>query len=139
MVTLIDTFVQYLATELAGTPPVHWVRTTPTDEHAGEQRHNALNVEVLGFFEKGSMEEALISLDLIGQDERQIYAWAQGIRNKLLECQYTPEYSYADPAHPVSQGKLVSWDGRSISFQTVISDQYYLHLNATFPIRHARA
>ena len=138
MQTVVDSFVEYLATELADAPPVHWVRVSP-DEDSNRPKVGYLNITVLGFLQNGQMEEALVSLDLIGTDERATFVWAKAVRDKLLERQYTAELDYAaNPSSPVDTGKMVEWRGNDIDFRVLVTDVHYVHLNATFPLRHAR-
>jgi hypothetical protein len=139
MISATDSFVQYLSTQLAGNPPVHWVRRSASNTTAHLLQHNFLNVSVLTFNEEGTKEEVLISLDIIGDDERQVLDWAKLVRDKLIEQQYTPELDYeANPVSPVSLGRLVAWDGREVAFDLVKSDEHNVHLNATFTLCHVR-
>lgn len=139
MISATDSFVKYLANSFGDNPPVHWLRKTAEDPSAHLFQLNTLNVSILTFTEDGSEEEALISLDILADDERQAWGWAKIVRDKLIEQQYTPELDYeANPASPVSLGRLVSWDGREVSFQNVRTDKRTVHLNATFVICHVR-
>jgi hypothetical protein len=138
VLSAVDSFIQWLSTELAGDPPVHWVRVSPLDS-SNIPKLGYLNVAVLGFLQNGSLEEALVSLDLIGSDERTVIAWAQKVRDKLIERQYTPELVYAvTPATPTPTGKTIAWEGAKVDFKIVGTSDNFVHLNATFPICHAR-
>jgi hypothetical protein len=139
MISATDSFAQYLSTELTATLPVNWVRRTAGDPTAHLLKQNALNFSVLTFMQVGSEERILVSLDILGEDERQVLDWAKVVRDKLIEQQYTSELDYeASPASPVPIGRLVAWDGRDISFDIVRSDEHEVHLNATFSICHVR-
>jgi hypothetical protein len=139
MLTVIDSFVKFLSAELAGSPQVYWQRVSATSEDSHLLKDDALNICVLAVMEKGSEEEVLVSLDLVGSDERTVWQWAKAVRDKLLERQYTPELNYAtNPTAPVATGRMVKWDRDDVRFETIISDLHYMHLNATFPICHVR-
>jgi hypothetical protein len=134
MLSLTDTFIQFLATELANEPPVHWVRYVADDNTSGVLQINALNVGVLQDSLDGHSREALVSLDILGTDERQVRGWVQKVLEVLLNG-YTPELNYA-AIPPGATGLQVMWDGRDIAFKAVIGGPY-LHVNATFPISRA--
>jgi hypothetical protein len=139
MISATDTFLQYLSTGLGGNPAVHWVRKDATDTTAHLLKHGCLNMSILRFSNEGSMEEALVSLDILSSGEREAWQWAKTVRNKLIEQQYTSELDFeAAPDSPVPLGQLVSWQGREIDFDIIVSDANYVHLNATFNICHAR-
>lgn len=137
MLSLSDSFIEYLAASVTALP-VHWVRVTADDgSHLLKTGH--LNVAILAVLQNGSLEEALVSLDIIGTDERESYVWAEAVIDTLRDPQYTPELNYSpDPASPTPTGKLVHWEADRIRFQVVEAAPLYLHLNATFPICHAR-
>ena len=139
MISALDSFIQYLSTKLASNPSVKWVRVTSVDPTSGELQMDSLNVSVLGFREEGSSELPLVSLDILGSDERQVHGWAKRVRDVLLEQQYTPELDYeTNPAAPVATGRVVSWDGRAVVFTTVRTASRTIHINATFPLLHVR-
>lgn len=139
MISATDSFIKYLSTELAGTPPVHWVRVTSSDAASGELQMDALNVTILAADESGSIEEILVSLDLVGSDERTVMTWAKLVREVLLARQYTPEFVYEpDPSSPTATGRLVEWRGNDCGFRVASASQRYFHMNATLPIRHSR-
>lgn len=139
MISATDSFIQYLNSQLAGNPPVAWIRPTATDPTSGELKMDTLNVSVLAFTERGSGESALVSLDIIGSDQRQVFGWARRVRDLLIEQQYTPELDYeSNPASPAALGRLVSWDGREVDFQVVRVSSRMVHLNATFQLFHVR-
>lgn len=137
MLTLTDSFIQYLSTSLANSPAVNWVHVgVAPDSHL--LKMDTLNVSVLHVAEDGNMEEALVSLDLIGSDERQVLTWLASVRHLLSDVNLvTPEYDYTNPSSPTATGRLVSW-ASNIQFQLVASAEHFLQFNATFPIRHAR-
>jgi hypothetical protein len=140
MLSATDSFIQYLSDELAGTVSVHWQRQTAIDESAGLPKLNHLNVQSLGFFEDDSLEYCLISLDLLGDDERTVGTQLKAIRDVLIQEQVIPELDYTLPASPIPTGRSVSWEGRAIRFLSVRTPkgQRYVHYNATFPLTHSR-
>jgi hypothetical protein len=139
MLSATDSFIQYLSTGLASNPPVAWVRQTADDPTSNELKLDTLNVAVLGFQQSGSLELPLVSLDIIGSDQRQVYDWARRVRNLLLEQQYAPELDYeANPAAPVATGRMVFWDRDDVDFKVVRNGSRTVHLNATFQLSHAR-
>jgi hypothetical protein len=139
MISATDSFLQYLSTQLAGSPPVHWLRRDASDPTAHLLQHGYLNVSALSYHEDGTPEEILVSLDIIASSERQAWQWAKIVRDKLIEKQYTPELDYeADPESPVPLGRNVSWNGREVDFDLIRSDMHNVHLNATFNICHVR-
>ena len=138
MLTVVDSFIEYLAYELNDVPQVNWVRVS-SDENSNRPQIGYLNITVLGFLQAGQMEEALVSLDLIGSDEREVFNWAKRVRDKLLERQYTPELDYSQsPTSPRPTGKMVEWNGDKVDFKVLVTDVNYVHLVATLPLRHAR-
>jgi hypothetical protein len=140
MLTVTDSFIKYLSTGLENNPPVHWRRQDPNDENADMFRHGYLNVKSLGFFEEGSVEHCLISLDLLGSNERVVLAQVQATRDLLLSEQIISEFDYTIPSIPTDTGRSVSWDAREIRFINVRvpTGQRYVHFNATFPVTHTR-
>lgn len=139
MISASDSFISYLSAQLAGTPPVFWVRPTAEDNTSHEMKLNALNVSVLMFTEAGTSERVLVSLDLIGNNERQVINWAKLVRDVLIQQQYAQEADHeANPGSPVSLNRFVFWDGRDIQFDLVSTAAHYVHLNATFEISHTR-
>lgn len=140
MIAATDSFIQYLHDGLAGNPPVAWLHTSSDDPNTSVFQVNALNVSVLSVLQDASLEQPLISLDLIGSDERTVMGWARRVRNLLFEQQYTPEYDYAaNPSAPVSTGWNVFWKPQYIQFAVVQTSTQLVHVNATFPITHVRA
>lgn len=139
MLTATDSFIQYLATNLSPIP-VYWWRQSDFTEHAGFLKQDALNVQVLGFYEDGSGEHCLVSLDLLGSDERVVLGRLQTIRNVLTNEQFTPELDFTDPDNPVATGRDISWAASQINFLNVRTPQgaTYVHYNATFPLLHTR-
>lgn len=140
MLSVTDSLIKYLSIQLYSDPPVHWRRQDPNDENADMFRHGYLNVKSLGFFEEGSIEYCLISLDLLGNDERVVLAQVKTVRDLLLSEQIISELDYTNPAAPVDTGRSVSWAGRQIRFINVRvpKGQRYVQYNATFPVSHTR-
>jgi hypothetical protein len=139
MLSAIDSFVSMLNTELASAPPIHWVRVSPNEPEANTLKLDHLNFTVLSIDQRGPLEEILISLDLLSSDERQALTWMTTVRNVLIQQQYAKEKTYTpNPASPVETGKNISWDSDDVRFTVVASDETSVHLNATFPLTHAR-
>lgn len=139
MLNATDSFIQYLSTGLAGAPPVTWVRASTDDAATSELQMEALNVSILGYYEVGQLELPLISLDLLGTDERSVLRWTKSIRDLLNERQFIPEIDYdTNPLVPAPTGKCVYWDASLIDFKIIQSGERYVHINATFDLRHAR-
>lgn len=140
MISVLDSFLMYLQTELAGAAiPVHWVHQDPTDTTAHLITEDALNVSVLSIEETGSMETLMVSLDVVGSDERTMFSWVKVIRDVLLKAQYTPEIDFqGNPQAPQSTGRMVSWSGDDVNFVVMAKNERYLHFNATFHLRHSR-
>ena len=140
MLTATDSFIQYLASGLSGIVSVHWRRQDASDENASMLRLDALNVQYLGFFEDGSIEQALVSLDLLGSDERTVLGQLRDLRDLLLSVQMVQERDFTDPLLPLPTGRTVSWDGRETNFLSVRvpRGQRYVHYNATFPLKYTR-
>jgi hypothetical protein len=139
MLTATDSFIDYLQTGLAGSPVVHWVHVDPNDPASNVLQQDALNVTILSGVRDRSIEKALISLDLLGSDERQVMTWLASVLSLLSETQVISEMRYdVTPLTPTPvAGKAVSWDGLNIRFMAIPADAHYLHLNSTFPISHA--
>lgn len=139
MQSAVDSFIQYMSTELAQNPAVSYVRASAAEPTSADLRMDALNISALGFYEIGSSEYALVSLDLLGSEEREVMAWTKRVRDLLLERQYTPELDYElDPEAPPSTGRFVSWSAGDIKFGVVAKSARVLHVNATFQILHVR-
>jgi hypothetical protein len=139
MISVSDSFVKYLFTRLAGTVAVNWVRKTVSDPTSTLLKLNALNITILQFMQAGSEERVLISLDILGDDERVTLGWTKVVRDALTEYQYTPELDYeATPGTPVSLSRLVAWNGADITFDMVSTGPAVVHVNATFPLTHVR-
>lgn len=139
MLSAFDSFIRYLADNLL-TVPVHWRRHTPSDENASLLKLNYLNVQNLGFFEDDSLEYCLVSLDLLGDDERVVTGQLKEIRDLLIAEQIIPELDYSNPGSPLPVNGSVSWEGRRIRFLNVRTPKgsRYVHFNATFPLIHIR-
>lgn len=139
MLSATDSFIKYLQTSLNGAPLVHWVHADENDPESNVLQQNALNVTVLSVARDGSLGRALISLDLLGSNERQVMVWLENVLLLLSETQVIAEQIYdVNPSVPTPvAGKAVSWDGLKVKFNVIPSDTHYLHLNATFPISHA--
>ena len=140
MLTATDSFIEYLASNLNDDPTVYWWRQSAGDEHAGLLKQNSLNVTFLGFFQDGSAEYILTSLDLLAADERQAMRWLELVRDLLIAEQVIPELDYAASALPVVPQRAVSWDGDEIQFLSIRTPRgtRYVHYNATFPLLHTR-
>ena len=139
MISAFDSFISYLNTELAGTPPVNWVRVDDANTEPDVLKENALNLSILGFEEEGSCEEILVSLDLIAYNERTAFQWAKKVRDVLLQQQFCPERDYETaPDTPTSLGRNVSWRGDDVMFSVIQTAHRFVHLNATFHISHTR-
>lgn len=139
MIHATDSFIKYLATELANDPPVHWVRVSLTDEQSSTFKTGALNVSILTMDQIGHVEEALVSLDVIGTDERTSWRWVERIRDVLLQSTYAPIVDYSTtPATPIAKGRLVNWERDELEFSLVGTGANLLHFNATLPIRYLR-
>lgn len=136
MLAATDSFIEYLYAELGADVPVYWWRQTAVDEHGGLLKLNALNVQILGFFEQGSIEYCLVSLDLLGTDERRVLGQLQIVRDLLFYTQVIPELDYSYPAIPYHTGRAVGWTASTTKFQSirVPSGARYVHYNATFPL-----
>ena len=140
MLTATDSFIEYLSDNLSGDVQVYWWRQSAEDEHAGLLKQNALNVTFLGFYEDGSLEHILTSLDLLASDERQAMTWLKLVRDLLIEEQVIPELDHEFFEFPVDPQRAVSWDGREVNFLNVRTPRgtRYVHYNATFPLTHPR-
>lgn len=139
MLSATDSFIQYLSTGLAGSVPVAWNRATSTDPATSEFQMGALNVSILGYYQSGRLEMPLVSLDLIGSDERTVLRQAKLVRDLLLDQQYIPEIDYDTvPATPSAVGHCVYWNAAEIDFKIISSSARSIHLNATFEILHVR-
>jgi hypothetical protein len=139
MLTATDTLIEYLASELSPLQ-VFWWRKGDVDTHSGYLKQDALNVTLLGFWEAGSEERCLVSLDLLAKDDRTALTSLKEVRDVLLKEQTIPERDYTDPNNPTLTGRNVSWEGREIRFISVRtpSGARYAHYNATFPLIHTR-
>lgn len=139
MISATDSFISYLSTELANNPPVKWVRRSADREDSHLLQENALNVSVLDVTQNGSEEELLVSLDILGVDERTVFNWMKRVSDVLEQTQYTPELDYATtPETPVAMGRNISWDRDETGFSVVGRSERLVHANATFPICHVR-
>jgi hypothetical protein len=139
MLTASDTFLEYMAAQLAPFE-VFWWRKGDIDNHAGYLKQNALNISVLGFWEDGSTEMCLVSLDLLASDERTALSQLKTLRDALLAVQFVPERDFADPDNPVFTGRNVTWEARKVKFISVRTPAgaRYAHYNATFPLTYVR-
>lgn len=139
MLTVTDTFINYLATELAGQVPLKWVHASAEDVDSNVPSYNALNITVVGLDQQGSSEFVLVSLDLIGSNERTVYGWARLVTDKLLEFQYTPEMVFEpDPANPTATNRMVFWEPDDAKFNMIRAEDRYVHMNATLELQHVR-
>jgi hypothetical protein len=139
MLNASDSFIQYLATELSPLP-VYWWRAGDIEGHAGFLKQDALNVKLMGFWEDGSIEMCLVSLDLLGSNERELLANLKTLRDALLSAQYVAERDFTNVASPVETGRNISWEARKVRFISVRtpSGARYAHYNATFPLVYTR-
>ena len=140
MKALLDSFVMYLSTELTGVLPVSYLQSLPGAPDAERLVLNRLNVRVLAPSATiGHLEEALLSLDIVGQDERQVLGWVASVQNLLRSRLYTPEFQYEpDSANPVATGVNVYWSMGDVDFEVVGSSPSMVQMTCTLPIRHAR-
>jgi hypothetical protein len=141
VVSALDSFLVYLNTQLAAAAiTVHWVRQDPSNDTAHLLQENALNVAMLTADQSGNREEILVSLDLVGSDERTVLGQAETIRDVLLQTQYAAESSYsANPLSPQSLGRLVSWSGDDVKWTTVAKNARLIQMNCTMPLLHVRS
>ena len=139
MLTASDSFLEYLAFELPDIP-VYWWRQSAYDEHAGLLKQNALNFQILGFFESGSAEYCLASLDLLGTDERTVLTQLQTVRDLLIATQFTPEYDYTNPDNPAPTGRMISWEVKKVRFLNIRTPNgaRYMHYNCPLPLLYTR-
>ncbi len=139
MLSASDSFIEYLATELDPLE-VYWWRKGDIENNAGVLKQDALNVQVLGFWEDGSVEMCLISLDLLGTNDRDLLTNLKALRDTLLAAQYVPERDFSDEDNPVFTGRNISWDARKVRFLSVRTPAgaRYAHYNATFPLIYTR-
>jgi hypothetical protein len=140
MLTATDSFLQYLDENLDGVP-VHWLRIDPNDENSDAMQMDALNVRFLGFWQDGTTEDCLVSLDLLSTNERTALGWLAEVRDLLVAVQFAPEWDYvSNPLNPQQTSRGISWDGNKIRFLSVRvpRGQRYVHYNCTFPVTHAR-
>lgn len=140
MLNVTDTFIEFLAAELIDVVQVYWWRQSAVDEHAGLLKQDALNVQFLGFYEQGSLEYCLTSLDLLGSDERVVLGQLLQLRDVLQQREMAPEYDYTLTISPVPTGRQISWDPKRIKFINVRTPKgaTYSHYNCTFPLLYAR-
>ena len=139
MLNASDSFIEYLATELSPLP-VFWWRKGDIENHAGFLKQDALNVSILGFWEDGSAEMCLISLDLLNSNDRDLLTDLKTLRDALLAVQFVPERDFSDENNPVYTGRNISWDARKVRFLSVRTPAgaRYAHYNATFPLVYTR-
>ena len=140
MLNATDSFVQYLKRELDGTITVKWRRQTPLDEYADVLEQDALNVKYLGFYEDGSVEYCLASLDILGSDERTVMTKVKAVRDVLMQTQFTAEMDWSIPTSPVLTGRTISWPANKIRFINVRVPQgaRFVHYNCSFPLIYTR-
>lgn len=136
MLTATDTFIKFLSFELAGNPPVHWVRATASDETAAVLHMKALNISVMGWRADVGLREVDISLDILGDDERAVIQWVERVQ-MVLEIGFTQEMNYtASPR--TATGSCVEWDPQFLSFDVMRSDHAFVHYNALLTLRHVK-
>ena len=137
---MLDSFVTYLSTELSGVLPVSYLQALPGTPDSERLVLNRLNVRVLAPSRTmGHLEEALLSLDIVGQDERQVLGWVASVQNLLRSRLYAPEYQYEpDSSNPVATGVNVYWDMGDVDFEVAGSSPSLVQMTCTLPIRHVR-
>lgn len=138
---MLDSFISYLAGRLNGTLPVNYCRVTETDATSDVLKKDFLNISSIDSNRTGQTEEFLVSLDILTADERRAWAWADAVNTELLAERFCPETDYVtDPAgNPLSTGRAVFWDRDGLGFALINRKTGYVHLNATFPIKHVLA
>lgn len=138
MLSASDSFLEYLATELDPLE-VYWWRKGDIENHGGYLKQDALNVQILGFWEDGSTEMCLVSLDLLASSDRDALTNLKTVRDVLMASQYVPERDFSG-ATPVFTGRQISWDARKVRFLSVRTPAgaRYAHYNATFPLIYTR-
>lgn len=140
MLSATDSFIEYLSAELAdASVSVYWWRQGNGEEHSGFLKQDALNVKILGFWEDGSEETCLISLDLLNKDERTALAHLKQVRDVLLAVQFVPERDFTTGVGQYT-GRNITWDARKVRFLSVRTPAgaRYAHYNATFPLVYTR-
>jgi hypothetical protein len=147
MLSAVDSFVTYLSTAL-GSPlvlPVAFLRQDANNPQSDRMQMGALNVRVLLADRVGSMESIMVSLDILGNDARQAWGWAEAVQ-AVLAGLMIPEYDFSDSS-AIANGRCVSWNGDDLSFQEVsfasrgsksIANEHFVHLNLTMDITHQR-
>ena len=137
---MLDSFVTYLSTELSGVLPVSYLQALPGTPDSERLVLNRLNVRVLAPSRTmGHLEEALLSLDIVGQDERQVLGWVASVQNLLRSRLYAPEFQYEpDPSTPVATGVNVFWEMGDVDFEVAGSSPSLVQMTCTLPIRHVR-
>lgn len=139
MLSATDTFIQYLSAGLNDQPKVAWMRETSTDPATSQLQMDTLNVSILGFQQDGRVECPLVSLDLLGSDERTVIRWVQAVRDLLFDRQYITEIDYdTSPLTPRPLGRAVYWDAAAIDFKVIAASPRAVHMNATFELYHVR-
>jgi hypothetical protein len=140
MKAMLDSFVTYLSTELAGVLPVAYLQASSEMPESERPNLNTLNVRVLAPSATiGHLEEALLSLDIVGQNERQVLGWVATVQDILRSRLYTPEYQYEpDSSNPVATGVNVFWDMGDVDFEVAGSSPSLVQMTCTLPIRHVR-
>jgi hypothetical protein len=139
--SMIDSFVTYLSDELDGVILVSYLQAHP-DRPSGERLvMNALNVHVVvPCSSRGSIDEVVLSLDLLGPSQRAVLDWVYTVQAVLRSVQYTPEYVYTpDPASPAPTGVNVFWSGEDVDFERAGESPSAVQMTCTLPIRRARA
>lgn len=140
MLSASDSFIEYLASELSAVPvPVFWWRKGDIEGHSGFLKQDALNVTILGFWEDGSEEMCLISLDLLAKDDRLALTNLKEVRDVLLAVQFVPERDFSTTP-PTWTRRNVTWEARKVRFLSVRTPAgaRYAHYNATFPLIYTR-
>lgn len=135
MNTATDSLVKYLSHTLQPLS-VHWVRVSDVNEQAAVMKFNAVNVTVLSVTHESNFEHVLLSVDIVGSDERTVAAWSRDVK-RALDVEMIPEMDFAStPGRAMSLGRQVFWSRNDVSFDVVRSGAKTFHLNSTFPITH---
>lgn len=135
MQNAIDTLVTYLAAELAGQLGVAYIRLDAANPRAGELQAGKLNVQVLDGGRDWHVGSALVSLDLIGTNERTTWAWAKAVEDVLLSSTSIPEYDYT--GSPTLTGSAVFWNFNDVAFRVIGKNNQFVQLTCTLPIKFA--
>lgn len=135
MLHAVDSFVEYLASELEDVISVRLVRVSANDPQSARLQHGYLNVSVLGFDTMVNDATALVSVDLLASDERQALTILASVTRVLTQSFYTPALDYSQET-PTATGYLVSWIKSDVKFEVVKADDSAFHMSATMQLRY---